>query len=169
MQVWDPKTLGKLIKWCPNIFLAQREIGNTTHNAFMNSKTYIYLYVKESRFLDILNNGYFWCHICVLYIISCMWVCYEPYWSTGCIKTQRIQDSKSWKWSFTMFWVKILGYKCYTNLTMHCKNYGKAIRWKMAYRTQENSKSHEISECDVKRSNLQVLMKSSWFKRSTGV
>ena len=145
MQVPDTKTLGKVSKWYPKIFLAQGEIGNTTHNAFMNSKTYIYLYVKESRFLDILNNGYFWCHICVLYIISYMWVCYEPYWSTGSIKTQRIQNSKSWKWSFARVWVKFSCHKCYTNLTRHCKDYGKAINWEMVYRTQENSKALEIS------------------------
>ena len=150
MQVWDPKTLGKIIKWCPNIFLAQREIGNTTHNAFMHLKTYIYLYVKESQFLDILLNGYFWCHICVLYTILCMWVCYESYWSTGSRKTQRIQHSKSWKWSFSVFWVKISYYKCYTNLTKHYKDYGKAISWEMDYRTQENSKALEISVWGVK-------------------
>ena len=169
MQVWDPKTLGKLIKWCPNIFLAQREIGNTTHNAFMHLKTYIYLYVKESRFLDILHNGYFWCHICVLYTILCMWVCFEPYWSTISIKAQRIWNSKSWKWSFAMAWVKFSWDKCYINLTKHYKDYGKAINWEMVYRTQENSETLEISICGVKRCYLQVLMNSSWFKRSIWV
>ena len=165
----NTKILGKVSKWCPKIFLAQGEIGNTTHNAFMNSKTYIYLYVKESRFLDILHDGYFWCHICVLCIILYMWVCYEPYWSIGSIKTQRIQNSKSWKWSFAMFWVKISWYKCYTNLTKHCKAYGKAIKWKASYRTPENSKALEISVWGVKRWYLQVLRNSSWFKRSTWV
>ena len=151
MQVSNTKILGKVSKWCPKIFLAQGEIGNTTHNAFINSKTYIYMYVKESQFLDILNNGYFWCHICVLCIISCMWVCFEPYWSTISIKTQRIQLFRSWKWSLIMAWVKFSWSKCYTISTMHCKDYGKAIRWKMVYRTQDNSKSLEISACGVKR------------------
>ena len=136
----NTKILGKVSKWCPKAFLTQGEIGNITHNAFINSKTYIYMYVKEYWFLDILNNGHFWCYRCILCTILSVWVCYEPNWSKGTAKTQSFQDSKSYKWSFTMFGMEFYAKSVYTIKREHYKVYGKAINKKMVYKFQSDSR-----------------------------